>query len=222
MKKKLLSLFAALAMAATVSAQVTFTCTAGKNFGGGEGIDKMFDGNTSTKYCQNAGSDCYALVTASEPVYVWAYELTTANDNEAYGRLVKQWTLYGTNDPSVAANPNAADWVELSNLGKNNMIQKKNYYTQRFFCEKYAGIPYKYFKVVLNDGGFIQVSEFKFLYETKKVVSYNWKESSNDNSKKAVDLSSVRSGKVAILQPTTTGLLSKLPTSPAINLIINP
>ena len=98
MKKQLLSLFAAFAMAATVSAQVTFTCTAGKNFGQGEGIDKLFDGNTGTKYCNNAGDGCYALVTASEPVYVWGYDMTTANDNlsnqgQGY-RLVKKWTLY--------------------------------------------------------------------------------------------------------------------------------
>ncbi len=67
-----------LAAAAVQSAQaeVTYTCTAGKNFGQNEGIDKMFDNNTGTKYCGGAGDDCWALVTASEPVYVRAYETT--------------------------------------------------------------------------------------------------------------------------------------------------
>lgn len=188
MRKQLLSLFAAFAMAATVSAQVTFTCTAGKNFGQGEGMDKLFDGNTSTKYCNNAGDGCYALVTASEPVYVWGYDMTTANDNETYGRLVKKWTLYGTNDETVAADPSATGWVTLSNLGSNTFVQKKNYYKQRFFCDKgTAGTAYKYFKLTLDEGGFIQMSEFSFCYSTYAIIDYNWLESSNDNSKKAFD-----------------------------------
>ena len=51
MKKKLLSLFAAIAMAATVSAQVTYTCTAGTNFDGNEVVAKLFDGDENTKFC---------------------------------------------------------------------------------------------------------------------------------------------------------------------------
>ena len=190
-RNKLLTLFAAFAMAATVSAQVTFTCTAGTNFNGGEGIPKLFDGNTGTKYCGNGGANVYALVTASEPVYVWGYDMTTANDNEQYSsRCIKKWSFFGTNDPLVAANPNASGWVTLSDYSDNNdaLVQAKNYYKQRFFCEKGVTTPFKYFKVVLNDTQFIQLSEFTFLYETNKVVSYNWKESSTDNSKKAVDL----------------------------------
>ena len=188
MKKKLLSLFAALTMAATISAQVTYTCTAGTNFDGGEGIAKLFDGNVETKFAGETGNDVYALVTASEPVYVWGYEMTTANDNEAYGRLLKQWVLCGTNDPEVAANPDAEGWVVLSELGENNLVQKKNFYTQRFFCEKAVNKSFKYFKLILNGGGFIQFSEFKFLAEPNRVVNYKWKDASQDNSKKAVDL----------------------------------
>ena len=190
MKKYLLSLFAAFTMAATASAAVTFTCTAGKNFGQGEGIDKLFDGSTNTKYCGNGGSEVYALVTASEPVYVWGYEMTTANDNQQYGRCIKKWSLFGTNDHVVAANPNATGWVTLSDYSDKNygIVWQKNFYTQRFFCEKGVNTPFKYFKLVLNDSDFIQFSEFKFLCETNRYVSYNWKESSSDNSKKAVDL----------------------------------
>ena len=186
--KKLITLAALLCSAAMAQAEVTFTCTAGKNYGAGEGIDKLFDGNTGTKYCQNAGSDCYALVTASEPIFVWGYEWTTANDNEQYGRLITEWLLYGTNDEAVAADPSASGWVTLSNLGENTWIQKKNFHTQRFFCDKgAAGTAYKYFKVVISKGGFVQMSEFKFLYETDRVVDYNWKEGSQENSAKACD-----------------------------------
>ena len=202
MKRKLPTLFAALAMAATMSAQVTYTCTAGTNFDGDEGIAKLFDGNTETKFCGNAGDGTYALFTASDPVYVWAYEMTTANDNSNYGRLVKKWTLYGTNDATVGANPDAEGWVVLSDLGRNNFVQQKNYYTQRFFCEKNIMKPFKYFKIVLNESagykkdgdeatyydGTIQLSEFKLLAETNRVTTYKWKASTQDNSKKAVDL----------------------------------
>ena len=202
MKKKLLSLLAAFAMAATVSAQVTYTCTAGTNFDGGEGVAKLFDNNVETKFCGNPGDGVYALFTASDPVYVWGYDITTANDNEAYGRVIGKWTLYGTTDAAVGADPNAEGWVTLSDLGRNNMVQRKNFYTQRFFCEKNIMKPFKYFKLVLNESqgykkegddntyydGMIQLSEFKLLGETNRVVSYKWKASSQDNSKKAVDL----------------------------------
>ena len=172
MKKKLLSLFAALAMAATVSAQVTYTCTAGTNFDGDEGIAKLFDNNENTKFCGNAGDDVYALFTASEPVYAWGYEMTTANDNEAYDRCVGKWQLFGTNDATVGANASAEGWVSLSDLGRNELVQRKNFYTQRFFCEKGVNKAFKYFKLVLNErkkyrendedryDGLIQLSEF--------------------------------------------------------------
>lgn len=192
--KKLLSLAAGLAMAATMSAQVTFTCTAGAKYGEGEGIQKLFDDNTDSKYCGNANDGVYALVTASEPVYLWGYEWTTGNDNAENGgqgyRLCKRWTVYGTNDESVASNADAEGWVTLSNLGRNDFIQKDNKYTQRFFCDKGTSTTaYKYFKIVLNvgNGSIIQFSEFKFLYETKPVAEYNWYASSDNNSQKACD-----------------------------------
>lgn len=188
--KKLFTLLALLCTAAAGMAQVTFTCTAGKNFGQGEGIDKIFDGDLNTKYCNNTGDDCYALITASEAVYVWGYDMTTANDNVQYGpREVRRWTVSATNDPDVAADPNAAGWVTLSGFGYNNFVQQKDFYKQRFFCDKSTvGNAYKYFKVVLNEGGFIQLSEFSFCYETDMPVSYDWYESNGgDGSKKAVD-----------------------------------
>ena len=192
MKQTILSaLFVAFAMATTASAQVTYTCTActeGMNLNGNEGIGNLFDGDVNTKFCGNGGDGVYALVTASEPVYVWGYEMTTANDNEAYERLIKQWVLYGTNDATVGANPDAEGWVTLSDLGSNNFVQMKNFYTQRFFCEKNVKKPFKYFKLVLKDPDLIQLSEFKFLAETDRVATYKWKDSSQDNSKKAVDM----------------------------------
>ena len=199
-RNKLMALMAVFLMTVTVSAQVTFTCTGGTNFEGDEGVAKLFDSNRETKYCGNCGNDVYALIEASEPVYVWGYDMTTANDNEAYDRCIGKWQLFGTNDAAVAADPSAAGWVALSDLGRNEMVQRKNYFTQRFFCEKGVTKSFKYFKLVLNErkkykendqdryDGMIQLSEFKILGEPNRVVSYKWKASSQDNSKKAVDL----------------------------------
>lgn len=166
-----------------------------------EGMNNLFDDAFATKYCGNASdvegaSTCYAIVEASQAVYVWGYELSTANDNEQYGRLVKKWTLCGTNDSSVANDPNSSAWVTLSDFGENSFIQKKNNYTQRFFCDKgKVGTAYKYFKVTLDKGGFIQLTKFNFCYEKYSTVTYDWYASSdyreNDNdpndSRKAVD-----------------------------------
>lgn len=186
MRKIYLSALAAL-MSLASFAQVTFTCTEGTNFGQNEGMDKLFDGNVNTKYCGNVGS--YALVTASEAVYVWGYEMTTANDNEQYGRCVTRWTLKGTNDEAVAADANSDQWVTLSGFGANGFVQRKNFYTQRFFCDAGAEqTAYKYFKVELNEGGFVQLSEFALCCQTTPVVTYNYLEGSNENAQKAFDL----------------------------------
>jgi hypothetical protein len=189
-KQKVLTLLVLLMTAVTGAvAQVTFTCTGGTNFDGGEGMAKMFDGNTNTKFFEASGSDFYALVTASEPVYVWGYDWTTADDNESQGRLPKRWTLYGTNDEAVASDPGSGAWVMLSDLGQNDWIQQKNFFTQRFFCDKgSAETAYKYFKITLTEVNTVQMSEFTFLYETAPVVDYNWSSSSQDGAKNACDL----------------------------------
>lgn len=188
--KKLLTFAAMLMMAATISAQVTFTCTAGMKYGDGEGVQKMFDGSVNTKFTGSTGDNCYALFTASTPVYVWGYDMTTGNDTGAYGRCVRKWKLYGTNDETVAADASSSDWTLIDEVTENNSyVQQINYYKQRFFCQTSAtGTAYKYFKLLLTDGGFVQLSEFSLCCETYPVVNYEWFESDGgDGSKKAVD-----------------------------------
>lgn len=198
MKKRILAgLFLAVSMVPMLQAEVTYTCTAGLKFNENEGIDKMFDNNLDTKYCGGAGDDCWALITASEAVYVRAYETTTANDNEQYGgRCARHWALYGTNDAAVAADANSEAWVTLSDLDNNpypaDLIPKANFYTQRFYCEKNTvGTAYKYFKVHIKSGdATFQLSEFKILGETTPIVTYDWvEELSASDSDKAVDWS---------------------------------
>lgn len=193
--KKLTTLAALLCSAAMAQAQVTFTYVSGQGNGnaGNEGMEKLFDKNsdgsaiTSTKYCGNTGTDVYAIVEASEAVYVWGYDFTTANDNNG-GRLVNQWVLSGTNDAAVAADPNAEGWVTLSNLGKNAAVQGENFYTQRFFCDAgTSNFAYKYFKLALTGGGFVQLSDVSFCYETDIPVTYEYVDASNGSFQKAFD-----------------------------------
>lgn len=163
-----------------------------------EGMNNLFDDCLTTKYCGNASNvagaeDCYAIVEASQAVYMWGYEMTTANDNEQYGRCVSKWSLYGSNDENAKNDANSSSWVQLSSLG--GFVQQKNNYTQRFFCDKSTvGTAYKYFKVTLDDGGFIQLTKFNFCYDKNPVVTYSWLESTDtrgadadQNSRKAVD-----------------------------------
>ena len=195
MVKRIFTLAALLCTAAVGMAQVTFTYVSGQGNGnaGNEGMEKLFDKNedgsaiTSTKYCGNTGTDVYAIVEASEAVYVWGYDFTTANDNNG-GRLVNQWVLSGTNDAAVAADPNAEGWVTLSNLGNNAAVQGENFYTQRFFCDAgTSNIAYKYFKLALTGGGFVQLSDVSFCYETDIPVTYEYVDASNGSFQNAFD-----------------------------------
>ncbi len=158
----------------------TLTCTAGTGFGTDTGIDKMFDNDFSTKFVGATGDDTYAILTASEPVFVWAYDVT-ANG----GDVLAQRVIYGTNDATVAADPSSTGWIQLSDF--NSWIQNKVNYRQRFLINKSAINPYKYYKIALKTGGSVQLSEFALLYEAKRVIAYNWLASSNNGSAAAFD-----------------------------------
>ena len=69
-------------------------------------------------------------------------------------------------------------------------MPSKNFYTQRFYCDKgTVGTAYKYFKVHIKKGDTpFQLSEFKILGETTPIVTYDWQENlSAPGSDKAVD-----------------------------------
>ena len=103
--------------------------------------------------------------------------------------MPKNWVLYGS-DTDLGVDD--AGWVTLSELGDNDFIQQKNYYTQRFYTDKSTtSTAYQYFKLVINkpDGGLMQISEFKLCCDTNPLVTYTWESSNDDNSRNAYDLS---------------------------------
>lgn len=82
-----------------MSAQVVFTVHGGTNYlaGNGEGCEKAFDHNLDTKWFAGDG-DSYVDLVASERVRLMGFTLVTANDNEHYGRLPREWEFYGSNE----------------------------------------------------------------------------------------------------------------------------
>ena len=67
---------------------------------GNEGVEKVIDGLSSTKYLNFGEERSGFIVTpVGGPKVVKTLELTTAND--APDRDPAMWTLYGTNDPIV-------------------------------------------------------------------------------------------------------------------------
>ena len=68
------------------------------NTTGGEGIDKLTDGNLGSKYL-TGNRETWAMWKGNAPSLVTSYTLTSGND--APGRDPKNWTLEGSNDGSI-------------------------------------------------------------------------------------------------------------------------
>ena len=74
------------------SVSFTYTATSGTGTGDG-GYDKLLDGNTNTKWCQENGPWTCEFNT-SVPVFVTGYTLTTGGDTYTYqSRNPRKWTL---------------------------------------------------------------------------------------------------------------------------------
>jgi len=150
------------------AANVSFTSDDGSaGFSSGENYDKLFDGNTSTKWCLNGGdgSPVQVMFHASYPIYVTGYKITTANDNAQYGgRNPKSWTLYGS---TADSNPGADDpsWEVIASVSNDTKLQDLNFKTYTYTLPAETSKAYQSFKWVVKErkgggSGVIQVSEF--------------------------------------------------------------
>ncbi len=151
MKKKLLSLFAALALAATVSAQVGYTYDSASN----DNFQKAFDGNTSTKFeGSNLAGNWMIIKTADEqPHVVQSYAITTHDDGSYGNRAPKTWTLEGSNDKT--------NWTLVDKV-INDPIENKNY-TTFTFDDHYNFNAYTYLRftmLTMKGTGWTQIGEF--------------------------------------------------------------
>ena len=201
--KKLFALLAFIGLAATMSAQtVGFTVLAGCKYGEGEGCDKAMDNNLSTKWGYY-GSDndqwIYFKTTDGEKIFLTGYAFVTANDNSTYGRLPKEWEIYGSNDENVASSTTldqyaACSWTSINYLRGDDVMQEKNY-TTYYYTLNPGSTSYKYFRVKIvygNRNGF-QISEFipSYIVDNSGVTRIGDSDDGNfkqeENYTKAVD-----------------------------------
>lgn len=159
-------MFAFLGLTLPCLAQVTFTAVAGSNWGGNEGADKVCDGNTSTKWCQNGSateSDSYVIIKASQPTYIQGYVMTTANDNAQFaGRTPKEYKLYGSDAQD-------GTYELIYHQTDDNYIGDKNYTPYTIYCNSTK--QYQYYKLHiissnLSGSTLFQLSEFTLLPAT--------------------------------------------------------
>ena len=155
----MLMLVAAVIMPADVMAQVTLTYISGSDGYSGEAADKLFDGDTSTKWCYtkpSSSSPAWVVFKASAACRLKGYAITTANDNSSNsGRNPRDWKIYGSNDNS--------SWTELVSVSGDTKLQDVNYTAYDYNLETGISTKYEYYKweITANQGsGVFQVSEF--------------------------------------------------------------
>lgn len=160
MKKLYLMLLVLLCTTTTMSAQVVFTVHGGTNYlaGNGEGCEKAFDHNLDTKWFAGDG-DSYVDLVASERVRLMGFTLVTANDNEHYGRLPREWEFYGSNEETAFNNEinNWENWTKIENVLNDTVVQQKNY-TAHYYSINAPSTGYKYFRLKFVNNGW-QLSE---------------------------------------------------------------
>lgn len=110
------------------------------NPGGGEKVNQLFDGNTSTKWYADTGFNsfpCYIAWEYDQPFITGAYTLTSGND--APDRDPKNWKLYGSNTG------NANDYVLLDER-TNITFSGRNQSIRYEFNRVTATVNYTHFK----------------------------------------------------------------------------
>ena len=122
---------------------------------GDESAEKMFDGDTATKYCAGYGDGhfpFFAVWNYAAPVKAERLLIATANDNAQYPRRMSDgWTLSGSNDGS--------SWTVIYTGSANDYVNTDFTY---YGIDLPGGAEYTYFKINAADGadsGVIQVSE---------------------------------------------------------------
>ena len=154
------------------SGGISFVADDGKEGFDGEGVDKLFDGDTSTKWCTISDySPIYAIFHSSAPIFVTGYKITTTNDSDWYPeRNPKSWTLYGSTASSVPGKDDSS-WEVIATVTNDTVLQAANFTTYTYSLPATTNKAYKNFKWVItaagDDSGMIQVSEFRLTYTTE-------------------------------------------------------
>lgn len=132
-----------------------YTVTAGTGGFGGEGHEKLLDGDKGTKWCSNSGTWNVTFNTAS-PVQVDGYTLTTGGDTGSEsGRNPKNWTLKGKLNESD-------EWTTIATVTDDNTMPAANTTDVDFLVDKPGSYQYFYFEVTANkSGNIMQLAEMQ-------------------------------------------------------------
>lgn len=111
-------------------------------YNGNEGVENLFDGDTSTKLFTNTATPCSIAWTMKESTSLYSYTLTTANDNATYkNRSMKSWVLYGSNDGN--------NWDVIDRVSDSG-IMDVNYADYTYIVDNVGS--YKHFKLTVTEG----------------------------------------------------------------------
>lgn len=111
-------------------------------YNGNEGVENLFDGDTSTKLFTNTATPCSIAWTMKESTSLYSYTLTTANDNATYkNRSIKSWVLYGSNDGN--------NWDVIDTVNDSG-IMDVNYADYTYIVDNVGS--YKHFKLTVTEG----------------------------------------------------------------------
>lgn len=144
---------------------VYFTAIDGTQTSDSEGWAKLFDGDTSTKWCvgRESFSNAYVVFEATERVIVTGYTLTTGNDTGDYeGRNPTAWTLYGSNDCY-----DDDSWVALASRTESDPELPAESLATQSYTVSGNSTYYNYYKLeitAVKEGGIMQLSEMTLTY----------------------------------------------------------
>lgn len=146
-----------------------------RNNGDNEGLPKLFDGTSSTKWGNSfanktseddTSNGAYFVIKASRPICPTYYCLTTANDTgNSPGRNWKKWRIFGMNGSSDPARTSDG-WVLIDskeNIGRDQLAAA-NYTDCYFTLSEGSTTAYKYFRVEIDEcvdaSTYMQMAEF--------------------------------------------------------------
>lgn len=160
--------------------------------GSGEALDKLFDGDISTKWgmgltAKNFGettNGAHFIIKTSRAIAPTYYKLVTGNDNASWNhRNWNSWQIYGIASADVPANGkptrDSDKWVMLDK--KDNISEEvlpdKNMFTVLFGLSEENTTTYQYFKVEIDrtmaGSGYMQMGEFSLGDEYTLILDRN-------------------------------------------------
>lgn len=127
-----------------------------------EGPDKLFDGESDTKWCVTDFENAYIIFSTKTPVNVNGYAITTGGDsNTNRGRNPRDWTLYGCNDYNQETG--SGSWYEIHNVINDTVLEDTSATPYNFAFDGNDKL-YQYYKLeitALQGSDVMQMSEFE-------------------------------------------------------------